>query len=283
MSDWYYYNKNGEKIGPVSVSALKGLARQGLITRDTIIENQNGRSSPAGKVNGLTFPDILPTDQGHIASPVMGETYGMVLQELPPKPTAAIVPVSTVSVPLPLEAAPKGSCPDCGFNFAWDGNRCGHCGYGVGLDRENQEWLKRVRRERDVRAQQKKQEQDDRAAKEEQEFEQELEAYSMSFKENCGKIGGNLTEWGFLLSVSGGYWLGRGLITANAICLSVGYIMSGIGGFMFFVGPILLVVHCVVPGKCFFSIGEWFLGVIGRVLFVVLVLFLIIFCINKFG
>ena len=60
MTNWHYYNQNGEKIGPISVSALKELTRQGLITRETIIENQDGRSSAAGKVNGLTFPETIP-------------------------------------------------------------------------------------------------------------------------------------------------------------------------------------------------------------------------------
>jgi len=60
MTNWHYYNQNGEKIGPISVSALKELTRQGLITRETIIENQDGRSSAAEKVNGLTFPETIP-------------------------------------------------------------------------------------------------------------------------------------------------------------------------------------------------------------------------------
>ena len=69
MANWFYYNKNGEKIGPISVSALKELTRQGLITRETIIENQNGRSSAAGKVNGLTFPETIPVPVSHPTPP----------------------------------------------------------------------------------------------------------------------------------------------------------------------------------------------------------------------
>ena len=56
MANWYYYNKNDEKVGPISATALKELARQGLITKETKLENGNGRSALAGQVNGLEFP-----------------------------------------------------------------------------------------------------------------------------------------------------------------------------------------------------------------------------------
>ena len=57
MANWFYFNKNGEKVGPISATALKALAQQGLITPETKIENSNGRSAVAGKVNGLEFPE----------------------------------------------------------------------------------------------------------------------------------------------------------------------------------------------------------------------------------
>lgn len=57
MANWHYYNSKGEKVGPISVSALKALTQQGLITRDTVIENHTGRTAKAGEVNGLTFPE----------------------------------------------------------------------------------------------------------------------------------------------------------------------------------------------------------------------------------
>lgn len=56
-ANWYYYNKNGEKIGPISVASLKALTGQGLITRETVLVNHTGRTLAAGEVNGLTFPE----------------------------------------------------------------------------------------------------------------------------------------------------------------------------------------------------------------------------------
>ena len=63
MSDWFYYDKNGEKVGPITVAFLKELARRGVVTRETRIENINGRSEIAGNVRGLAFPEISPSKQ----------------------------------------------------------------------------------------------------------------------------------------------------------------------------------------------------------------------------
>ena len=84
MANWYYYNNNGEKIGPIQTAALKMLAQQGIIARETIIENHTGRSVTAGSVNGLTFPEpVTPS-----AVPV-----------LPGKPDALTVAPSVVPIP----------------------------------------------------------------------------------------------------------------------------------------------------------------------------------------
>ena len=57
VAQWYYYNKNGEKIGPISAKALQELVNQGLIQRDTKFEDRNGRSALAGDVKSFTFPE----------------------------------------------------------------------------------------------------------------------------------------------------------------------------------------------------------------------------------
>jgi len=54
MANWFYYNEKGEKIG-VTGGQLKGLAKNGRITPETVIETEEGKSVPAGKIQGLTF------------------------------------------------------------------------------------------------------------------------------------------------------------------------------------------------------------------------------------
>ena len=70
MAIWYYYNKTGGKTGPFTVAALKELVRQGVVTRETVIENTNGRTIIAGEVNGLTFPEAPPVQPKPAAKPV---------------------------------------------------------------------------------------------------------------------------------------------------------------------------------------------------------------------
>ena len=65
MSKWYYTNKNGEKV-EVTGGQLKGLAKAGLITPETIVETEEGKSAPARKVKGLTF---LAAAQSETAPP----------------------------------------------------------------------------------------------------------------------------------------------------------------------------------------------------------------------
>jgi len=55
MSTWFYFDANGQKHGPVSGGQLKGLAKAGRITPETVVETETGKTAPAGKVKGLTF------------------------------------------------------------------------------------------------------------------------------------------------------------------------------------------------------------------------------------
>ena len=58
MANWYYFNKSGEKIGPITSAALKAYAQQGHITPETIIESETGRQVTADKVQGLGFSAV---------------------------------------------------------------------------------------------------------------------------------------------------------------------------------------------------------------------------------
>jgi len=111
MANWHYYNKNGEKVGPVTPTALKLLAQQGVISRETVLENQNGRTAVAGDVNGLTFPTQLDaTPKTTVTPPSSDDVYGLSSQEsritpytkpelLPPPFPVAVNPF-TIEVPV---------------------------------------------------------------------------------------------------------------------------------------------------------------------------------------
>lgn len=69
MANWYYYDNNGNKVGPIASAALKSLAQQGLITTNTTVENEQGKSVRAGDVNGLEFPPSSPPSVPTSTSP----------------------------------------------------------------------------------------------------------------------------------------------------------------------------------------------------------------------
>ena len=48
MAKWFYYNESGEKI-EVTGGQLKGLAKAGMITPDTIVETEEGNPHRRGK------------------------------------------------------------------------------------------------------------------------------------------------------------------------------------------------------------------------------------------
>jgi len=117
MSTWYYYNESGEKI-EVTGGQLKGLAKAGLITPETIVETEDGKKARAGKVKGLTFPELsvetvlIPDDEKSIVPTTTEESYGVKLP--PPKPspfTAPMPEVRDTSVTAPLETASPFTAP----------------------------------------------------------------------------------------------------------------------------------------------------------------------------
>ena len=61
MSKWFYYNESGEKI-EVTGGQLKGLAKAGRITPDTIVETEDGKTAPARKVKGLVFTETAQSE-----------------------------------------------------------------------------------------------------------------------------------------------------------------------------------------------------------------------------
>ena len=103
---WWYYDSNGQKRGPVSGGELKGLSKTGRITPETIVENEKGKSAPAGKVRGLTFAT------SESAQPVEKEIYGLATPPPEPSPFTASVPrAMSSSVVIPSEAANPFTAP----------------------------------------------------------------------------------------------------------------------------------------------------------------------------
>jgi hypothetical protein len=85
MSTWFYYNENGEKIS-VTGGQLKGLAKAGLITPETVVETEDGKTAPARKVKGLTFATT--------ATPIETESYGKAQPKPEPSPFTAPIPTT---------------------------------------------------------------------------------------------------------------------------------------------------------------------------------------------
>lgn len=52
MAKWYYY-QNSQKIGPVSSTLLKQLAKEGIITPQTLVETESGKQGYASDVKNL--------------------------------------------------------------------------------------------------------------------------------------------------------------------------------------------------------------------------------------
>ena len=73
MSNWFYYDSNAQKQGPYTSAQFKELAKQGVVTPDTMIETDEGKTAPARRMKGLTF--------AHAVQP-----------QAPPQPPAAVPP-----------------------------------------------------------------------------------------------------------------------------------------------------------------------------------------------
>ena len=61
MSNWFYYDQQGQKIGPITDSELRELIVQGLILPDTKLETDTGHSVKARQVPGL-FAEVSQSE-----------------------------------------------------------------------------------------------------------------------------------------------------------------------------------------------------------------------------
>lgn len=89
MAQYYYYDTNGAKFGPVTGKDITSLAALGLITPETVVEQPDGTAFTAQKVKGLTFatpvtqvssPQTPPPD-GYFYTDDFGQKCGPVNQQ----------------------------------------------------------------------------------------------------------------------------------------------------------------------------------------------------------
>jgi len=141
MSTWYYYDKDGQKKGPVTGGQLKGLAKTGRITPETVVETEKGKTSSAQTVKGLTFieaaqPETAPTEPNPFAAPppVSDNPFSAALTDSTlPSPAsdnpfaAAPPPTQPFSVPPSPSDAPS-FCTNCGNPVGAQVVACLSCG-----------------------------------------------------------------------------------------------------------------------------------------------------------
>jgi len=60
MTNFFYFDQNNKKLGPVSEQQLKELAAQGRITPHTQMETDTGHTGVAGQIPGMTFGTAAP-------------------------------------------------------------------------------------------------------------------------------------------------------------------------------------------------------------------------------
>jgi len=121
MANWYYYDDNGQKHGPVRGRQLKSLARQGIITAETFLETEEGQVILAGKAAGLNFTEaVLPKP------PPLAEVNPFATV-LPGADDPHILPMSEPQLSTMnsfqksrMRVKSKISCPHCWHEFSTD-------------------------------------------------------------------------------------------------------------------------------------------------------------------
>jgi len=126
MTDWYYYDNDGQRQGPYSGGQIKRLAKNGKIAPETVVETEGGKSVPAEKVKGLTFLGTNPTAKTDNGIASMAEDLGeqdfeqlredferlQKQQERQQKATQNIAAPTSPSPPPQLVSAPQSAAPN---------------------------------------------------------------------------------------------------------------------------------------------------------------------------
>ncbi|GHT14262.1 hypothetical protein FACS1894170_11120 [Planctomycetales bacterium] len=108
MANWFYYDKNRQKKGPITPQQLQQLVRQGMITPDTFVETEQGKTAKAGQIKGLFAAP--PQSSANSVSQGNAGVYGF--KQEPPKP-----------IPVPPPVQQQAPAPQSVY--------CTHCGQSV--------------------------------------------------------------------------------------------------------------------------------------------------------
>ena len=106
MTNWHYYNEDGEKVGPITSRQLKKLVAHGIVAPRTVVETEDGTTGLAKAIQGLTFsevalkmePTLRPRHESGIVPPVAGEVYGVAPHNLTERAEEARLEAETSTI-----------------------------------------------------------------------------------------------------------------------------------------------------------------------------------------
>ncbi len=129
MSNWFYYDVNGKKRGPINSAQLRSLAESQVINGDTDIETEDGRKVRAGKIKGL-FPlaEVLPQET---SNPFEKEPSPFETETEPTDPSSVTYSdkfCTNCGNPISSQAV---ACLKCGADPRANKNYCRNCGGGL--------------------------------------------------------------------------------------------------------------------------------------------------------
>jgi hypothetical protein len=79
MANWFYFDANGNKQGPITPQQLKALADRGIVSPGTAMETDTGKKGVAGQIPGLFA--VAPPQTAKSAET---EIYGVAQPSSPP-------------------------------------------------------------------------------------------------------------------------------------------------------------------------------------------------------
>ena len=99
MADWFYFDNDNQRLGPYSGKQILQLAKSGIITAETLVEDPNGRTCPAKK---LIRKPALPTPPSSVSS----DEANPFTASMPTGPNPFTAPMPVVN-----QTPPKASAP----------------------------------------------------------------------------------------------------------------------------------------------------------------------------